>query len=329
MQIQLKSRPGFTIVEMLVVIGIIAVMIGLLLPALSSAQARGMKMREMSAVRQVGTAWILYSNQNRDTILPGYLEHDPSNVDVQDLWRTQYEYPFAPLIDPSNPDAGQLPREIPKDIAAPWPWRLLEYLDYEYNVLLGYRVDDDQSPMALVNRADTVAHEPGFGYNAYYLGGWLTVGTQTGSDPSGGGSSGSGTVVPRFWNVQDAVTGKRVTVVHTRQSSLRQPAGMVAFCTSSEFEGGENFNARRVDDDRAGSFLVTPGYLAEELQWASADWVTVAANPSYVPIGRYNGEIVILHADGSAGSARHDDLRGQAVWIDGINDPEFQHTDDE
>lgn len=324
MQIHQKSRPGFTIVEMLVVIGIIAVLIGLLLPALSSAQARGMKMREMNAIRQVGTAWMLYSNQNRETILPGYLEHDPGAEDVQDVWRTQYEYPVAPLSDPNNPNSDTMSRVIPPEIAAPWPWRLLNFLDYDYNTLLGYRHDDEQTQLALVNEAEIVAYEPAFGYNGYYVGGWLEVNA----------ASGSQSVAPRFWNVRDADTDERVTVVHTRQSSLRQPDETVAFCTASEFESGDTVGLRGLDANVPGSHLVTPQYLAEELQWTigagtDVNYINAHGSPTHAPIGRYNLEVVFLYADGSVGTGRHNDLLGQAKWIDGINDPEFTHTDDE
>ena len=63
---------GFTLVELLVVIGIIAVLISMLLPALQKARHAAGVTQCLSNIRQVGMMLQLYANDNKDYALLGY-----------------------------------------------------------------------------------------------------------------------------------------------------------------------------------------------------------------------------------------------------------------
>ena len=65
-------RGGFTLVELLVVIGIIAILVAVLLPALSKARARAEAISCQSNLRQIYSAARNYMADNKDYMPPGF-----------------------------------------------------------------------------------------------------------------------------------------------------------------------------------------------------------------------------------------------------------------
>lgn len=105
----LRVRTAFTLVELLVVIGIIAVLIAILLPALSRVREAAARTQCLSNLRQFATAFQLYANEFKDTVPIGY---------TGSKWRTYdvWQGPEAPLLYPLY-DRGYM--KAPKALFCP------------------------------------------------------------------------------------------------------------------------------------------------------------------------------------------------------------------
>jgi prepilin-type N-terminal cleavage/methylation domain-containing protein/prepilin-type processing-associated H-X9-DG protein len=152
-----SSRQAFTLVELLVVIGIIAVLIGILLPALSRARLQARQLVEMSAARQLITAYTAYHAANKGNLIPGH---------------------FTGLSDYNDKVFDNFGRqEVSGEQLRRWPWRLVATtrFDPKGTILCGERLEYFSDPLRLstFDYQYNVSLSPSFGLNMFVMGGEL------------------------------------------------------------------------------------------------------------------------------------------------------------
>lgn len=82
----MSRKRAFTLVELLVVIGIIALLIGILIPALSKAQQQAKVTACLSNIRQLTTAWMTYSNEYKGALVFAETGEASTDPDKRDGW---------------------------------------------------------------------------------------------------------------------------------------------------------------------------------------------------------------------------------------------------
>ncbi len=95
-----QAKRSFTLIELLVVVAIIAILAGMLLPALSNARKSAHRMSCASNLKQLGNAVHLYAHDNNDYILAVYRSSKST------AWGNKTAWVYTPLCEYLKPNAS-------------------------------------------------------------------------------------------------------------------------------------------------------------------------------------------------------------------------------
>ncbi len=102
-----RLRHAFTLVELLVVVAVIALLMGLLLPALSKARFAAKTMVCLSNMRNMELAQLVYANDHDGQLVDYGYSHGGGALDVKASWfNTLQEYYDTPLVARSPVDTS-------------------------------------------------------------------------------------------------------------------------------------------------------------------------------------------------------------------------------
>ncbi len=163
------TRRGFTLLELLIVVAVIALLVGTIFPAMRMVRASGGLARELSIARQLMVGYQSYAYDNRSMLLPGY--YNPNNFSFQ--------------VDGPLPAYNEAGTRLDGGAAYRYPWRIAPYLDYNLDALyldpvLKTRLSSDQD----IDSTYLLSVYPALGINGVFVGGDSERGGFLADDPN-------------------------------------------------------------------------------------------------------------------------------------------------
>ena len=283
----MRNRRGFTLVELLVVIGIIALLVGILLPALGRARTAAQQVSGLSDLRQMLIGYTQYSLDYNGSVLLGYTPPTVNGVPVQ--------------VDVPSGHRFGMP------VADRYPWRLAPYVQDMWQIIHSHTdppavpQPGDPAPVAF-NKAYTLSLNPTYGINSVFVGGHFGPVYRGFTGPAGDRPN----------------TGKHVVF---KASQVQRPSALIVFAECK----GRNTPQFGPNSDTGLHYLTPP--RANGRKWTVENGKFRILAPAGVliglPEGRNGTGTVTGFFDGHAEVMQPGQLEDMRLWANGATEPDY------
>ena len=152
------KRDGFTLIELLVVIAIIAILAGLLLPALNKAREKARRIGCAANLHSIGQSLEMYA-QDTDIYNPQYPGGTGTDFQNED-GLAALDLPFDSLNCPSDSNGTQTDTTTAKEGDYAYDGDEVKLAQYQPDSAISSDNEDNHTDFANILRADLSAVEP-------------------------------------------------------------------------------------------------------------------------------------------------------------------------